>query len=80
MSSTSLTLRWLGQALAVVSGCYSISSNRVAEDRFGGKGWIISPDGELLDVTTSDKPVVIADIDIDVANEAKKTYPRNIVM
>lgn len=73
-------LRLIGQASAVVSGCYSISSNRAAEDRFGGKGWIISPDGELIDSTTSDRPIVVADIDIDVANEAKKTYPRNIVI
>jgi N-carbamoylputrescine amidase len=77
--SNSLTLDLIGQSLAVISGCYSVSSNRSADGQFGGKGWIISPDGELLDFTTSEKPVVFADIDIDLANEAKKTYPRNIV-
>lgn len=69
----------IGQSLAVISGCFSVSSNRSAEGQFGGKGWIISPDGDLLDFTTREKIVVIGDIDIEIANKAKSSYPRYIV-
>ena len=40
----------------------------------------MSPDGELLAETTADKPSATVDIDIDEANRAKQTYPRNLVV
>jgi N-carbamoylputrescine amidase len=75
--------KWLagGRALAVVSGAYSLSSNRVAEpDRpgvpFGGQGWIIDPDGAVLGVTSADEPFVTRSIDLAAAEHARHTYPR----
>ncbi|MCJ7580817.1 MAG: carbon-nitrogen hydrolase family protein [Candidatus Aminicenantes bacterium] len=76
--------KWLvaGQAAAVVSGAYSLSSNRVASEwnpaELGGKGWIIDPDGRVLGVTSQAQPFLTCDIDLEYANKAKHTYPRYI--
>ena len=74
---------WLvgGRATAISSGAYSLSSNRsgLSRDgrvRFGGHGWIVGPDGNLLGRTSSLEPFVTIDIDLTVAEEAKLTYPR----
>jgi N-carbamoylputrescine amidase len=65
---------------AIVSGAFVISSNRVGGDLgFNGKGWVISPDGKVLALTCSSKPFVTVDVDIDKAEKAKQTYPRNIL-
>ncbi len=76
--------KWLagGQAAAVVSGAYCLSSNRVShkEERLamGGQGWIIGPDGEILGVTSRELPFVTVEIDPQKADKAKKTYPRYV--
>ncbi len=76
--------KWLvgGRAAAIVSGAYSISSNKVnppdSQPRFGGQGWIIAPDGRVLAMTSPHKPFVTVDIDLQAAEQAKKTYPRYI--
>jgi N-carbamoylputrescine amidase len=76
--------KWLvaGQAAAVVSGAYSLSSNRVGPEgnpaELGGKGWIIEPDGRVLGVTSQAQPFLTCDIDLTAANKAKDTYPRYI--
>jgi N-carbamoylputrescine amidase len=77
--------KWLagGQAAAVISGAFHLSSNRVgkgitAGTDFIGGGWIISPDGVVLATTSVDKPFVTLDIDLNDANAAKQTYPRYV--
>ena len=76
--------KWLvaGRAAAVVSGAYCLSSNRVSRDErgedFGGQGWIVGPEGEVLTLTSAEHPILTLDIDLGKADLAKKTYPRYI--
>ena len=76
--------KWLagGRAAAVVAGAYSLSSNRVSKEvpglTFGGQGWIIGPDGEVLGLTSSERPFLTMDIDLREAECAKSTYPRYV--
>ncbi len=78
----STTEKWLvgGRACAVVSGCYSLSSNRISRGSdqadLGGLGWVVDPDGKVLGTTSKERPFVTADIKPEVAARAKKTYPR----
>ena len=73
--------RWLVAArmAAIVSGAYVLSSNRSGVDtngqRFGGRGWIVDPEGELLAQTSETTPVVSVEIDLDIAARAKSQYP-----
>jgi N-carbamoylputrescine amidase len=70
--------KWLsvGVVAAVRSGAYSVSSNRVdAEGTCGGMGWIVSPDGEILAVTTPKAPFATVDVDLTAAARARKRYP-----
>ncbi len=77
--------KWLagGRAAAVVSGAYGLSSNRVsAEDEpaeYGGQGWVIGPDGDVLALTSRTAPFVTVEIDTALAQEAKYTYPRYVL-
>ncbi len=80
-----LTLnRWLvgGQVAALVAGAFCLSSNRVSGGEqavtFGGQGWIIGPDGVVLALTSSERPFVTLDINLEEAEAAKSTYPRYI--
>jgi len=73
--------KWLagGRVMAIVSGAYTLSSCRMTTDPdvdLGGFGWIVSPDGEVLGITSSDEPFITRDIDLAVADRAKETYPR----
>jgi N-carbamoylputrescine amidase len=71
--------KWVtgGRAAAIVSGAYSISSNRTARNGdFGGGGWIVDPDGVVLAVTTREEPIRSIEIDLVLAESAKATYPR----
>lgn len=75
--------KWIigGQAVGIVSGAYCISSNHhgLALDgktELGGAGWIIDPDGDILGVTSEEKPFLTLDIEIDKSRKAKSTYPR----
>lgn len=67
---------------ALVSGCYAASSNRVGVGStghaFGGRGWVFSPDGDLLAETSPDGPVAAAAIDPDLAVRARAEYPRYV--
>jgi predicted amidohydrolase len=67
-----------GQANAVVSGCFQFSANRFSEDVFGGRGWIISPDGKVLATTSENNVIATLQIDLKEAESAKLTYPRYI--
>jgi N-carbamoylputrescine amidase len=76
--------KWLagGQAAAVISGAYCLSSNRVgaADDpgAMGGMGWVIGPDGDVLGRTSAGKPFVTVEISLGKADQAKYTYPRYV--
>ena len=77
--------RWLVavRMAALVSGSFVASSNRVGprEDGgfvFGGRGWVVDPDGGVLAATSAEEPFVTVDVDPAAADEAKGSYPRNV--
>lgn len=76
--------RWIvaGRAAAMLAGAFCVSSNRSGMSRggfkFGGAGWIIGPDGEVLAVTSEAEPIMTRDIDLAAARAAKSTYPRYV--
>ncbi len=76
--------KWLagGQAAAVVSGAFALSSNRISRDgekaNLGGQGWIVGPNGKVLGLTSPEHPFLTLDIDIEKAEKAKLTYPRYV--
>ena len=76
--------KWLvgGRTAAVVSGAFCLSSNRVNREgqrgNWGGQGWVIGPDGEVLGLTSREQPFVTVEIDLREAECAKETYPRYV--
>lgn len=76
--------KWLagGQAAAVVSGAFLLSSNRISREvepsDLGGQGWIVGPNGKVLGTTSPKDPFLTLDLDLHKADEAKKTYPRYV--
>jgi len=77
--------KWIagGQAAAVVSGAFCLSSNLGGTTPEGGDyagvGWIIEPnEGKVLGLTSSEQPFLTLDIDLGEADRAKKTYPRYV--
>ena len=82
--------KWLagGRVAAICAGAYCLSSNLCApitEDSatgevtdLGGLSWIIDPEGNVLATTTEDAPFATAEIDLELARESKKTYPRYV--
>jgi N-carbamoylputrescine amidase len=76
--------KWVagGQAAAVVSGAFALSSNRASRDggqaNLGGQGWIVDPDGKVLGLTSRERPFLTLDLDLQKADRAKRTYPRYI--
>lgn len=76
--------KWLvaGRAAAVISGAFSLSSNRMnPEGRpvdLGGQGWIVGPDGDVLGLTSREQPFVTLEVDLAEAERAKSTYPRYV--
>jgi N-carbamoylputrescine amidase len=73
--------RWLValRMAAIVSGSYVASSNRSGADskgqKFGGHGWIIDPNGEMVAQTSQATPVAFYDIDPRLAESAQREYP-----
>jgi N-carbamoylputrescine amidase len=71
-----------GRVVSVVSGTFALSSNRVSlkgnEVNFGGQGWIIGPNGDVLGMTSSKRPFLTLDVDLREADRAKTTYPRDM--
>ena len=70
-----------GRAMAVMAGAYCLSSNRAGQGRgfqWGGGGWVIDPDGEVLATTSDAQPFVTVDVDLARAESAKSTYPRDV--
>ncbi|MCT4610262.1 MAG: carbon-nitrogen hydrolase family protein [Pelagimonas sp.] len=78
------TEKWLagGQASAVCSGAYSLSSNLWAPKgeklNAGGLGWVIDPEGNVLARTDVANPFATVEIDLDFARASKTTYPRYV--
>ncbi len=75
--------KWLagGQAAAVISGAFCLSSNHAGEAgrmRLGGAGWICDPDGALLAITSNAEPFVTLELDLAEAEAAKSSYPRYV--
>jgi N-carbamoylputrescine amidase len=77
--------KWVvgGQAAAVVSGAFCLSSNRTGTSpdggEFAGTGWIIEPEeGRVLGLTSPEQPFLTVDLDLSLADRAKSTYPRYI--
>jgi N-carbamoylputrescine amidase len=76
--------KWLagGRVAGVVSGAFSISSCKTNTDKtdvdLGGHGWIADPEGVVLGQTSKDEPFLTLEIDLDIADRSKKTYPRYI--
>ena len=72
---------WLsaGVVAAVRTGVFSVSSNRVdSTGACGGIGWIIDPNGEIVEVTSPLNPFATADLDLTEAARAKDCYPRYV--
>lgn len=77
-TSAGTTNKWMsaGTVAAVRSGAYSISSNRIDDGgECGGVGWIISPTGQLLELTTRSDPFATAEIDLAFPDVAREQYP-----
>ena len=76
--------KWVagGRTAAVVAGAFCVSSNRGGDDgagmAWGGAGWVIGPDGEVMGVTNQDQPFRTIDVDLTMADAAKLTYPRYV--
>jgi predicted amidohydrolase len=78
--------KWLvgGRATAMISGAFSLSSNHFSTEQdslhLGGQGWIITPEGEVLGLTSHEQPFVTAEIELNAAEVAKSTYPRYVLL
>lgn len=77
--------KWIagGQAAAVVSGAFCLSSNLGGTTQKGGDyagvGWIIEPsEGKVLGLTNQSQPFLTLDIYLAEADKAKETYPRYV--
>lgn len=76
--------KWLagGQAAAVCSGAYCLSSNIYVPPgegvSAGGLGWVVDPEGNVLATTSVDQPCATVEIDLEFARASKSTYPRYV--
>jgi len=76
--------KWLagGQAAAVVSGAFTLSSNKINQEEgkadLGGQGWIVGPNGKVLGLTSQEQPFLTLDLDLTIAEKSKETYPRYV--
>jgi N-carbamoylputrescine amidase len=79
-SGTSL-FRWKtgGTMAAIVSGAWFVSSNRQGRgalgQQFGGTGFVVSPQGVLLEETNEATPMRVVTIDLDASRTQKAQYP-----
>lgn len=72
--------KWMtgSRAVAVVSGAYHASSTRYGSPTAGGVGWVIAPDGDVVALTNDATRFRTVEIDLDLAERAKQTYPRYV--
>jgi len=77
--ATQAIRRWLIalKMAAMVSGAFVASSNRYGNG-FSGRGWVISPEGDVLASTSQKRKFVTVDINLEDAERAKKMYPRTL--
>jgi N-carbamoylputrescine amidase len=77
--------KWLaaGRTAAIISGAFSLSSNRINKPgqslEFGGQGWVIGPEGQVMGITSRQQPFLTIEIDLSEAERAKVTYPRYVL-
>jgi N-carbamoylputrescine amidase len=68
-----------GAMASIVSGCYVVSSNRVGQGSkgptFGGKGFACGPNGDLIEMTSPEKPLAVVELDIASVKEKQKSFP-----
>ncbi|MBI4730189.1 MAG: carbon-nitrogen hydrolase family protein [Acidobacteria bacterium] len=64
---------------AIAGGCFVASSNRAGADELGqkfeGRGCVIDPLGATLAETTTNEPLMVADIDPQAATDKQRWYP-----
>ncbi len=77
-TAAATTAKWMsvGVVAAVRTGAFSLSSNRV--DRrgvYGGAGWIIAPDGQIIARTNAGMPFATMDVDLTAPAAARQRYP-----
>jgi predicted amidohydrolase len=77
--------QWIrqGQAMAVLSGAYCLSSNKTRSGKngfqWGGRSWIAEPfTGKLLGSTNNHKRFLTCTIDMKKTRDAKSMFPINI--
>jgi N-carbamoylputrescine amidase len=75
--------RWEAGArvLAMISGAFCLSVNRRGGHgaaTFAGGSVVVDPEGGVLARTTPDRPVAVADLDLELATRARATYPRYV--
>ena len=78
--------KWIagGRTAAVVSGAFCLSSNfgGVSGEgmKWDGGGWVIEPEEEgVLGVTSQEQPFLTMDVNLEVTEMAKCTYPRYVL-
>lgn len=49
-------------------------------DAFAGRSWLVSPEGEILGETSAAAPFLTMEIDLEEAERAKRSYPRNLTI
>jgi N-carbamoylputrescine amidase len=62
---------------AISAGAYVATANRRG-GIFQGGSWIVDPDGAEIARTDQKTPIVTVEIDLALADRAKRTYPRNV--
>lgn len=71
-----------GRSLALISGCYVLSSNLAAPHAesadLGGVGFACDPQGRVMATTSASAPFATVDVDLAVARTAKSQYPRYV--
>ena len=77
--------KWLagGRTAAVSAGAFCLSSCFGGTDRHGmrwaGRGWVIEPEeGDVIGVTSRSQPFITLEVDLQVAERAKNTFPRYV--
>jgi len=66
---------------AVTAGAFGLSTNRAGgrgEATFGSGSVIVDPEGIVLARSRPGRPLTTADIDLELADRAKSTYPRYV--
>lgn len=68
-----------GKMAAIVSGSYVVSSNRTGlmgdGPHFGGFGFAIGPEGDLIGKTSSDSTLTLIEIDVQLSARQRQEYP-----